>query len=225
MSKSVGSSSFHGDPAKSKARGDHSCILNLKISKDSESLLSLLYRWNSTTHTFFTGCQEISLSLEDVYEILRLPLFRDGEVVNISLSPDKSKAVTFLEDAMKKTLKKPILKVAKKRKAHSDEIPEDTNVGEDKSSRANFWGWIKYFWREYVDGVEEEANGDSLKEGTHFVVGEGNSSSYEIEAFIAFLLSHHPLEGYPNEKILSGHFSLAVKLARGQSFPLALYFL
>ena len=29
---------------------------NLEISKDSESLLSLLYRWNYTTHTFFTGC-------------------------------------------------------------------------------------------------------------------------------------------------------------------------
>ena len=28
----------------------------LNISKDSESLLSLLYRWISTTHTFFTGC-------------------------------------------------------------------------------------------------------------------------------------------------------------------------
>ena len=57
---------------------------NLEISKDSESLLSLLYRWNSITHTFFTRCQEISLSLEDVYKILRLPLSGDGEVVNIS---------------------------------------------------------------------------------------------------------------------------------------------
>ena len=64
---------------------------NLEISKDSESLFSLLYRWNSITHTFFIGCQEISLSLEDIYEILRLSLFKDGEVVNISLSPDESK--------------------------------------------------------------------------------------------------------------------------------------
>ena len=159
---------------------------NLKISKDNKSLLSLLYCWNSITHTFFIGCQEISLSLEDVYEILRLPLFRDGEVVNISLSPDKSKAMKFLEDAMKKTLKKPILKVAKKRKAPSDEIPEDTNVGGDKSSRANFWEWIKYFRREYANGVDEEANGDSLKEGIDFVVGEGNSSSYELEPLLPF---------------------------------------
>ena len=104
--------------------------------------LSLLYRWNSTTHTFFTGCQ---LSLEDVYEILRLPLFGDGVVAKISLSPDKAKAIKFIEVAVKKTLKKLVLKAARKRKAPSEEVPENTSVGGDKSSKANFWGWIRYF--------------------------------------------------------------------------------
>lgn len=79
---------------------------SLDISKDSKSLLSLLYRWNSTTYTFFTGCQEVSSSPEDVYEILGLPLFKDGEVANICLSPNKVKPIKFLEDAIKKTLKK-----------------------------------------------------------------------------------------------------------------------
>ena len=111
---------------------------SLEISKDNESLLSLLYRWNPTSHTFFTGCQEISPSLEDVYEILRLPLFGDSEVINISLYPDESKAVKFLENAVKKTLKKPVLKAARKGKASSEEVPEDTSVGGDKGSRANF---------------------------------------------------------------------------------------
>ena len=73
--------------------------------------------------------------------------------------------------------------------------------------------------------MNEEANRDSLKEGTDFVVGEGNFSPYELETFIAFLLSFHLFEGYPYEKIISRHFSLAVKLARGQSFPLTSYFL
>ena len=73
--------------------------------------------------------------------------------------------------------------------------------------------------------MDEEANGDSLKEGTDFVVGEGNSSSYELEAFIAFLLSRHLFEGYSHEKILSRHFLIAIKLTRGQSFLLAPYFL
>ena len=110
-------------------------------------MLSLLYSWNFVTRTFFTGCQEISISLEEVYEILRLPLFGDGEVVNISLSPDESKAVKFLEDAVKKTLKKLVLKAARKGKAPKNEILEDISVGRDKGSKANFWGWVRYFLR------------------------------------------------------------------------------
>ena len=126
---------------------------------------------------------------------MRLPLFGHGEVVNISLSFDESKAVKFLEDAIEKTLKKPILKAARREKAPNEEVLEDASVGGDKGSRANFWGWIRYFQREYADGMDEEANGDSLKEGTDFVVGEGNSSSYELETFIAFFLSRHLFEG------------------------------
>ena len=111
---------------------------NLEINKDSKSLLSLLYQWNSVTYTFFTRCQEISPSLEDVYEILRPLLFGDREEVNISLSPNESKAVKFLEDALKKTLKKLVLKAARKGKAPSEEVPKDTSFGRDKGSSANF---------------------------------------------------------------------------------------
>ena len=49
-------------------------------------------------------------------------MFRDGEVVNISLSLDESKAMKFLKVAMKKTLKKLILKVVRKGKAPSKEV-------------------------------------------------------------------------------------------------------
>jgi len=73
--------------------------------------------------------------------------------------------------------------------------------------------------------MDEEASSDPLKEGTNFVVGEGNSSPYELEAFVTFLLSSHLFELYHSEKILGRHFPLAVKLAKGHSFPLAPYFL
>ena len=63
----------------------------------------------------------------------------------------------------------------------------------------------------------------SLKEGTDFVIREGNYRSYELKAFIAFLLSRQLFEGNPHEKILSRHFPLVVKLTRGQSFTLASY--
>ena len=65
-------------------------------------------------------------------------MFGDGEVANISLSPDEAKSVKFLEEAVKFFLKKPILKAARKRKAPSDEVLEDINVAVDRGSRANF---------------------------------------------------------------------------------------
>lgn len=108
------------------------------INKDIEGLLSLLYRWNSTTHTFFIGFQEVSPSLEDVFEILRLLLFIEGDMVNIPLSSEETKFVKFLEVTVKKTLKKPILKVARKGKAPNEEAMDDTNVSGDKGSKTNF---------------------------------------------------------------------------------------
>ena len=121
------------------------CSLAWTLPKDSESLISLFYRWNSTIYTFFKGCQKISPSLEDVYELLRLPLLRDVEVANISLSLNEAKAENFLEDAVKKILKKPVLKATRKGKASSKEVLEDTSVGGDKGSKVNFWGRIRYF--------------------------------------------------------------------------------
>ena len=44
----------------------------------------------------------------------------------------------FLEDAVKKTLKKPILKTTRKGKAPSDEMLEDISFGVNKGSGANF---------------------------------------------------------------------------------------
>lgn len=110
----------------------------LDISKDTKGLLSLLYRWNSTTHTFLIRCQEVSPSLEDVYEILRLPLFGEGDVTNIPLTSKEAKTMKFLKDAVKKNLKKPILKAAKKGKAPSEEVLDDSSVGGDNGSKANF---------------------------------------------------------------------------------------
>ena len=46
----------------------------------------------------------------------------------------------FLEDAIKKTLKKASLKVARKGIAPNEEVLEDTSVGGDKCFRASFWG-------------------------------------------------------------------------------------
>ena len=101
-------------------------------------------------------------------------------MAKISMSSYEAKVVNFLKDVVKKTLKKPILKATRKGKAPSEEVLEDTSVGGDKGFKANFQGWIRYFWREYADGVDEEVDTNSLKEGTNFVVGECNSNPYKI---------------------------------------------
>ena len=59
------------------------------------------------------------------------------------MSPDEAKAVKFLEDMVKKTLKKLVLKATRKGKTPHEEVLEDTSVGGDKGSKANFWGWIR----------------------------------------------------------------------------------
>ena len=51
----------------------------------------------------------------------------------------------FLEDIVKKTLKKLLLKAIKKGRAPNDDIVEDTSVGSDKWPRANFQGCIGHF--------------------------------------------------------------------------------
>lgn len=48
--------------------------------------------------------------------------------------------------------------------------------------------------------MDEEASSNSLKEAIDFVVGEGNASPYELEAFVTFLLFCHLFEGYPYER-------------------------
>ena len=131
-------------------------FFGLDISKDNESAYFLSYIGGIPLLTFFIGCQEVSPSLKDFYKILRLSLFGDGEVANISLSLDEAKTMKFLEDAVKKTLKKPVLKARRKWKTPSEEVLEDTSIGNDKGFRANFWGWIRYFWKEYVDAWIEK---------------------------------------------------------------------
>ena len=160
-------------------------------------------------------------------EIFRLPLFGDNDVSNIQLSNEEVETIKYLEAAIRKSLLKPILKPPKKGKTtgesfaksqKGEKVLDNTVASGDKGSRANFWGWIRYFWRGHAHGMDEEVDNDTLKEGVDYMVGEGKSGPYELEAFIAFLLSRHLFEGYANEKILDLHFPLAIKLAKGILF-------
>ena len=53
-------------------------------------------------------------------------------MANISLSHVEAKAMKFLEDSVKKSSKKPVLKAARKGKAPSKEVRENTIFDGDK---------------------------------------------------------------------------------------------
>uniref|UniRef100_A0A2N9J539 Uncharacterized protein n=1 Tax=Fagus sylvatica TaxID=28930 RepID=A0A2N9J539_FAGSY len=107
--------------------------------------------------------------------------------------------------------------------SRGDFAPSVDVVFKSHTSSKGWKSWCQHLEKSYLhvqapehaDGVDEEVDNDTLKEGVDYVVGEGNYDSYELEAFIAFFLSRHLFEGYPNKKILDRHFPLAIKLAKG----------
>ncbi|KAJ1394090.1 CHD3-type chromatin-remodeling factor PICKLE [Sesbania bispinosa] len=52
------------------------------IFKRVEDLNCVIQRWSSTTHTFFTAWGEFAPTLEDVYVLLKLPLFGDYDITS-----------------------------------------------------------------------------------------------------------------------------------------------
>lgn len=46
--------------------------------------------------------------------------------------------------------------------------------------------WTTYFWREYADGVDEDIETDSLKEGTNFVLGKVILTPMNLKPLLLF---------------------------------------
>ncbi|KAK9277971.1 hypothetical protein L1049_027528 [Liquidambar formosana] len=74
-------------------------------------------------------------------------------------------------------------------------------------------GWVRYFYKDFG------AKGKSAKPGV------GHESDYELEAFIAYWLCRHVLEGGPEDGINGWVFPLAIRLAGGTRLALAPLFL
>ena len=71
------------------------CLSNYR---DLFNLRHLVYRWCTTTHTFFLSCSEITVTLEDVANQLLLPILDDVDLGALEISPE--------EKAMEVELKK-----------------------------------------------------------------------------------------------------------------------
>ena len=64
---------------------------NLEGFRDAKGLRHLVYRWCPSLHTFFFSVGELTITLEDVVNNLLLPVFRDENPFDISLSDEDLK--------------------------------------------------------------------------------------------------------------------------------------
>ena len=61
---------------------------NLEGFRDAKGLKHLVRRWCPSLHTFFFSVGELTITLEDVVNNFLLPVFRDEDPFDISLSEE-----------------------------------------------------------------------------------------------------------------------------------------
>ena len=73
------------------------CLSNFR---DLYNLRHLVWRWCTTTHTFFFSCGELIVTLEDVANQLLLPILGDTDPAALELSPEEE----AIEDELRKRM-------------------------------------------------------------------------------------------------------------------------
>ena len=106
--------------------------LRYPITRDENGLLHLVSRWSTETHTFVTSWGEITPTLLDVDMLLKLPI--RGDFVPLSMEFDKT------EDS--------IVQLLKQGYEESKKYCVEGTVKTTKTSRANYLGWIRYWFRD-----------------------------------------------------------------------------
>ena len=73
------------------------CLSNFR---DLFNLCHLVCRWCTTTHTFFSSCSEVTVTLKDVANQLLLPILRDVDPATLELSLEEEAVETELKKRM-----------------------------------------------------------------------------------------------------------------------------
>ena len=73
------------------------CLSNYR---DLFNLRHLVRRWCTTTHTFFLSCGEITVTLEDVVNLLLLPILGDVDLGTLELSLEEAAVEAELKKMM-----------------------------------------------------------------------------------------------------------------------------
>lgn len=103
------------------------------IFKDDICLQHVVRRWSPQTHTFVCLWGEFTPTLEDVYNIMGLPITGNTDPFDITLDEDSEKKLKILQEG----------------------------VGISRG-KFQFHNWVKYFWGSTEDGVFENGKGFRL---------------------------------------------------------------
>ncbi|KAF7822073.1 Aminotransferase-like mobile domain containing protein [Senna tora] len=80
----------------------HSNFPKFHVKRNEDDLGFLIQRWSPNSHTFFASLGELSPTLEDVHELLRLPSFGNFDIVSQSLPSTVVDVANSLKEELRK---------------------------------------------------------------------------------------------------------------------------
>jgi hypothetical protein len=182
---------------------------NFSMFRDESALNLLVSRWCSQTSTFVTSWGEFTVTLEDVFEIFRLP--PSGSTSYFLPGPSEQ------DLSRGKGLEKACSASAKYGSRWRD---GELSPKGFPSSKSRKWCWssvIRYFYADFHPSGEEFSSS--------VLAWLGGENPYQLEAFVAFWLSRFLFGGLSGDKPIPDLFPLACMIARGTSLPLGPMFL
>ncbi|KAJ1378776.1 Aminotransferase-like, plant mobile domain [Sesbania bispinosa] len=139
----------------------------LGVFRKVDDLEYLVQRWSHTTHTFYTAWGEFTPTLEDVYVLLKLPMFGDCDISNISVESHlidmakDLKAATiesgrYSREFLAKRRAAPIppsdpsgKTPPKKVRGTGNVLPPEQRKSARESLKCTFSTWVRYFFDDY----------------------------------------------------------------------------
>ncbi|KAJ1408171.1 Aminotransferase-like, plant mobile domain [Sesbania bispinosa] len=193
----------------------------LGVHKRSDELTTLVQRWSSKTHTFFTSWGEFSPTLEDVAILLKLPLFGDFDLSSAVLERRFAEMSKVLKAASAEGARHSRKKLALRRASASPStvkvrLPKGKRSEATSSTRSR----VKYTYATWVHFFLGDFPSSDL-----FEAGPDHPQSLERAAFVSFWLSRYVFLSPPWESVSLAVFTVASLLAEGVRLPLGSFYL
>lgn len=179
----------------------------LTLNRRNENLDFLISRWSVDTHTFVFPWGEFGPTLQDTSALLHLSLRGHQEFEPTKSGSADQEAVARLKLAYR---------AAGHRGSQWDRNGERRAMTDPKKTS---WGsWLRYFFKD----LQPAPSGGAERQA---IDGPEYRGDLYLSAFIAFFLSFFLFPDFPIDAPSECVFYLAVRIARGDRFPLGPLFL